>query len=396
MGDFTSKYRVTYSDGTQRTETRVDALKAGGNLFLYALIFIAIIALIPALILLPLMLYVTKPYRLLKGVNPDYQSTLLKEYGYDKLAEFQKSVKTKMWFIMTILIAVICFVDYLSFTSGAKMFTTSETIFEVQLKYSVFLFLFYLIVPFIVNKDRVLSKKLEGIDKFNFIEKSHKNFKRIISIMFLPLIVFIVFVVSISYYLESLENKFYEKTYEMENYVYEIINNKNTNIVVDGINEPIIELNSLDRFLLNLPNVINYTHGNVLSMNELQIKNADYAGTVNTMFFHLLTTKCFELNDWYKYKKRMKMDISDEQQCSVTKMVNIYKNKLGGDINAVDTYGYPLVVTSPVSEAIYQLIKLGANWEDVKRDIGNNEEYSRYKGFDKKYNEKYTKLINKW
>lgn len=393
MGDFTSQYRVTYSDGTERVETRIDAYKASSNLMLYAVVLIAVVALIPAMLLLPLIIYVIKPYRLLKGSNPQYVSELLNSYGYTNLGKFQKSVKIKMWFLLIIFVSIIGYIDFLSFSKGRNIFD----IFELQINYSIFLISLYLIIPFIVNKDRVLSKKLEGITKFNFIEKSHKKPIRAILTFLSFFAVPLAFYALMHTYLSSIEEKYQTKKHEMYENANKIIRGQTVDIV--DINEPIISLNKFDRVLFKIESLVSgyYTDFSLAFNENFNIEKGEYDKDIDTMFFHVLTKECFFENDRYYYYKKVMKEKSDNVRCSVSNIVNVYKNKLGGDINAVDTYGHPLVVTSTVSEAIYQLIKLGANWKNIKYEVGNNEDFgNKAHGYDKKYNKAYKKLIGVW
>lgn len=117
MGDFTSKYKVNYSDGSSRVEERLDVGKAGSPIIILAFIVLALIAAIPALIHLPLYFYLRKPYKTLKPyVKADksvlnYKSDPLKKAGYKNLEHLYSSTVLKFWGMMLVLLSAIVAID---------------------------------------------------------------------------------------------------------------------------------------------------------------------------------------------------------------------------------------------------------------------------------------------
>lgn len=130
MGDFTSKYQVTYSDGSTQTETRVDTGKVFDNaimpLIILVMLLLAAIAAIPFLVLLPLFLYMLWPYRQLKPILKQnrearaYSSDALSELNYKTVGHLQKSNVIKSFLLLLVSLSAIAYIEYLTFSPGLK------------------------------------------------------------------------------------------------------------------------------------------------------------------------------------------------------------------------------------------------------------------------------------
>lgn len=122
MGDFTSKYRVNYSDGSSRVEERLDVGKVGSPIVILAFIIFALIAAIPALVLLPLYFYLRKPYKSLKPyVKADksvlsYKSEAINRFGYQTVDDLYSSTILKFWGMFVVLLIAVVIIDYVAFS----------------------------------------------------------------------------------------------------------------------------------------------------------------------------------------------------------------------------------------------------------------------------------------
>lgn len=190
LDDITSKYKVTYTDGYGNSHSKVERRVDIGKIIPILIVILIFVTFIPALALAPLFFYILYPFKKLKEANPSYECDLLKKYGFNNLRAFYNSVKLKTYITIAIFVLAIIYINYLSFSSGAKLFD-SPSIITFQLKYSVYLFGFYLFVPFLFNKDRIIVKQLEK-EKMNFLEKSNIISSTILFVISYALSIFIV------------------------------------------------------------------------------------------------------------------------------------------------------------------------------------------------------------
>jgi len=376
MGEFTTKYKTTYSDGTSRVDDRVDMVKATGGFMTYGIVLLALLALVPALILLPLFLYVyfvLKHLKSLQSIDKSYQNELLQTNGYKNLGSFIKFAKIKAWLIILIMFAAVVTVDYISFTSGHKLFSTGygESFLTYQFKISIYLLWFYWGVPFIVNKDRFMIKNLVGIKKLNFLERSYnKKLKLFMVGVVTPAIIVCLFVAN-SVYLQWKSDTVYDNSgffddsgYNYSPTVIKILNGTAKKGEVDSefLNKKIYNPSSLDKFLIEL---------NILS--SLGKKPTDWYSSVmydaqrTDNFHHAVVFEFYDsdkpvtmiLHDLAEIcsKHKYKGD-EDIKKCNISRLVRTFK-RLGGDINAVDYFGNSLVESSK-PELSKALIKAGA------------------------------------
>lgn len=188
---FTSKYKTTYynSNGVETSSTTsrgIDPIKTAfiggiGVAILWVVSFV-----LPLIILIPLIIYITYPMRKLRGTNSDYESEILLSYGYLKLKELKNVVSLKTILVILLFICATFGIYILSIESGAELFKKTNGLIEAQLRNSSWLLLFYLFIPALFNKERRIVKKLIGDKKINCLDRlSFFNYMAIIVISFL-------------------------------------------------------------------------------------------------------------------------------------------------------------------------------------------------------------------
>jgi len=376
MGEFTTKYKTTYSDGTSQVDDRLDMGKVSGGAFTYGIVALALIALVPALVLLPLFLYVYFVLKHLKGfksIDSSYQNELLKTNGYKDLGSFIKFAKLRSWFLILVMIGAVVTIDYLSFTSGHTLFGSrySDSLFIYQLKISVYLLGLYWVVPFIINKDRFMVKNLFGLKKLNFLERLYnKKLKLFMLGVVTPTLIVGLFMANSTYLLIKSDeithknNLFDYATYSYRPDVVKTLNAtaKKGDVDSEFLNKKIYNPSPLDKFLIDI---------NILA--SFGNKPSDWYSSVmyyakksdnfhHSILFELhddekpFTMKLHQLADLcLKHKNKSSKGI---KKCNLDRLVRTFK-RLGGDINAVDYFGNPLVISSR-PELAKALIKAGA------------------------------------
>lgn len=355
MGEFTTKYKTTYSDGTSRVEDRIDMGKVGGGAFTYVIVILAVVALIPLLILLPMFLYVNFVLKHIKGLShldKSFQNNILAQNGYENLGAFFKVAKIKSWFIISLMIISIFVVDFFTFTSGEKLF---DGLFPYQFHMSIYLFVFYWIVPFFINKDRYIIKQLTN-QELNFFERLYgKKFKLFmvsvgIPATFVSLIVANMIYLSIkaSYIDNDIRNDETPSGYTET--VIKILNGtaKKGDVDSEFLNKKIYDLSPIDEVLVKFDIFVykwllhvKYSSGigewyaRVMDSHANRDAIDAYIwemDRVETMRLHQLASLC---QGW----------VGKDNGCSLPKLIRTFK-KLGGDIDGVDYFGDPIIANA--------------------------------------------------
>lgn len=231
MGDFTSKYKVTYGDGSSRTESRIDAGKVFDNaivpIVLLVIAVIALITVLPFIILFPLYLYLKTPFNEVKKIMQlnddvkDYSDETLTSKGFSNFNELYSSTKIKFFSLITLFLIAIGIVEFSVFQDGMGKLDK----FALEMLVTALpLLLLYPIAFAIMTKNRqvlfvILDKKETRSQKFFAWVKKH--LKKILLTIFIPLISLAMTLFALKLYIDAL----YTDGMDKHDVVYTITDN---------------------------------------------------------------------------------------------------------------------------------------------------------------------------
>nr|WP_321268205.1 hypothetical protein [uncultured Sulfurimonas sp.] len=369
MGDFTSKYKVTYGNGITQTESRVDAGKVIDNglvpLVYLAIIVITLIAAIPFLLLSPLFVYLYTPYKKVKDLLKsnkeiaEYSNDYLISKGYKNFGVLAGGIKIKFYLFMLVLIVACGFIDYYVFTNF-NLKKLAQFSLEM-LRASVPILLAYPIGFLLFHKNRKVLFNLLEVDSlfgqrlFRFTTRHYKKM-----IFFILLIVSTYFGHNIYFdYKAQSDFKYTELTYEMRDVKP---TQENIAMLKEYMQENSIKID--DSFYGN-----DFLYGLAYKFDSIvygeDFYKDEYIYIYKSLSRNYITKTVLEsilTQNYYEdtYEKNYKL---------VFNMLKIYK-ELGGDINIKNTSTTKSSLGKIKNiESYYAAKKLGANFDDVKYEI---------------------------
>jgi hypothetical protein len=398
MGDFTSKYKVTYSDGTSATESRVDAGKVFDNavvpIVLLVILVLALVATIPLIVLIPLFLYIYKPYKKLKNIiksNPEakeYESELLKESGFKNLNSLYNSTKFKFYLFILFGIGMSVGIDMMVFEDGAKRVLNDlgDKSLESFLYSLVAAFFIYpafialtwknkkLITILLDEKEGFLFRFIKGVmkpfvafgAKFPKTSKSIK-YTSLAALLFLGTMIYIEYDRAIHYEAELYLD------WEEKEHVQEIM--QNSGVMGVGIND------------VYGGNVLLYSvSAKLYDMTDIDFFRDIKYSTKDKTFLQVAAT----IVDYNSIG-------DDGYKSNYKKVINALTNfkELGGDLNILNnTEGLGAAAYIDSIEAYYAFNKFGISTKDHGKTIVKNIVHN-LRSKDEGYSKKFAKLVKK-
>lgn len=380
MGDFTSKYKVTYGNGTSQTESRVDSGKVFDNaiapIFLLVLAVIALIAAIPFLLVIPVLLYIYTPYKKVKGLLKsnenikDYSDEFLASKGYKTFGTLASSIKIKFYLVVVLILVACGFIDYYMFTNyelnklGKFAMTMLVTSLPILVVYPLALLLFF-------KNRKVLFELLDHDSTVDsvFGQRFYRFGQRLFSLILRQKkkLIFLALLPMATYFAHHFYFEYQAgKEYKYVNFAYELYEEKPTKQNIAKIKES-------------------------MEQESIGINDSFYGNTFlyNIAYYvdELIEGKEFYKDEYYlnynslskKYKTCTILEIILMNSLGAETYTQNYKNisnkltiytKLGGDINIKNSTTQTASLENIISiEAFYAAKKLGANFDGVKYDV---------------------------
>lgn len=380
MGDFTSKYRVRYSDGTTATETRVDGGKVVDNglapLMILALLVLAFIASIPFLVLMPLYLYMNTPYKRAKNLVKsdesvlEYVSEYLSTNGYKNFQALYNAIKIKYYIFMVVFILAGVGVDYFVFSTNeinpigrfiSSMFMAS---LSLLFAYPIFMLMMHKnrkVLLHLLEEESTLAQRM-----FRFVARHYK--KTIASLVIFFGTIFGVVYANSSY----LENQAYN-AYDYGEPFYMISDKKLTKKEFDEL----VSQTKLKMQDVGLDDINEYFYGNTTLYN-IALSYDEFVGGED-----------FKNDEYYKYESMSpqyeSMNLLEYvlvhyyDEDSYAKNYQKSKNKiklflaLGGDLNTINPSTQKPSIIKVSTVDMYNVLKEeGVKFDGVEYEVLSN------------------------
>ena len=384
MGDFTSKYRVTYSDGSSGVESRIDGGKLFDNAFvpliMLVIVIFILIAAMPILVLIPLFLYLLMPYRKLAPVlksNPDahtFTNADLTSHGFKNAAHLHKSNKLKILILILPILVIIGMIEYSVFSHGIGN-DLVQLALQMLAPSLMLVAFFYPLGYFVMQKNRAATRALLDI-KPSFMSRMLNPFIRAarylnkkLKWLYYALGIALIPIVIGFATLEFVMSGIYESSSKLNSLVYVFLDKDTTQ---DEAKERVTYyLTQLDK------NINDTIAGNawVYQAAAATIDNP-YIGGFSERYFrptqgetllgNLVSVPYYQHGSYGNYKE-------DYQR--VDRVLTLYE-ALGGDINVKNTVTGEAAVAETSSIEIYDaLVKRGVSFKGYEQQVVMNVLY---------------------
>jgi len=229
MGKFTSDYTRTTvdSNGVRRTQEykgQIDPAAIGGSavgpLLILAMVAFVVIAALPALVFLPLIVYLYYPYNTLKRIfkNHDdikeYENEVLKEQGFKNLGHLNSNTKIKFFLFSLLILSVIVYIDYSVFSAySSKYHNLMDKVVMVSLsKSALFGMIIYPLFGVLMHKNRIALQSIDDKKKLatktlsvilfpiTFLKKRSNRSFQILKTLFLAFIFYLTILIVVENY----------------------------------------------------------------------------------------------------------------------------------------------------------------------------------------------------
>ncbi len=365
MGDFTSKYKVTYGNGTTQTESRVDAGKVFDNafvpLFLLALAVIALIAAIPFLLVIPVLLYIYTPYKKVKNLLKsnenikDYSDEFLASKGYKTFGALASSIKIKFYLVIVLILVACGFIDYYMFTNyelnklGKFAMTMLEASLPILVAYPLALLLFF-------KNRKVLFELLDVESTFGqrFFRFTLRHYKKIIFLVVLS----VSFSYGSDFYFDYKNKRDYNRYSDL---TYEMKKAKPTE-------ENIVKLQALmEENSIEINDSI-YGNASLYKLTE-EVNNIIYGD--EAYYYNAKDSMKYETSNLLEglLNSTLYSKTYNKRYQEIFNRLSIY-TKLGGDLNIVNaSTGKTSLEMIDTIETYNAAKKLGANFDGIEYDV---------------------------